>query len=615
MAQKLRKELNTLVTEAQKGDRHAYSRIVKQFQDLAVGYAYSILRNFPLAEEAAQEAFIEAYLNLNLLQKPAAFPGWLKKIVFKQCDRITRKKRPSFVSLTQTGELISSQSSPTNIVEQKELKARIQQAIAQLPEAEREIITLFYLGDRTQKEISAFLEVPISTIKNRLFSARKRLKPELNIMVEDYLYNQRPSQDDAFANKVNKIMEATCNGDDATIKTLLEQDAGLAKAKDNYVHTTALHCAAHRGYLNIVKLLLDVGADVNAPEGNYSQSTPLHWAATGGHLEITKLLVENGAKLNVKDNWNNLTPLGWAILIRYDHGDRPMGNKHQEIKEYLISKGAQLNIFSAIALNDGDRVSSLIKSNPEVLKQRLGFALNELQPLHYAIQEHKTEMAELLIRQGADLQAQTRFGVIPLCMAIQLDNRQIVRLLSDRTLDSGFMSVKPPTALSRNIPQDLATLLVTKQWSEAENMLELQPNLITENLLLHYTIKHGLLEATSWLLEHNADFEIRAKYLLDDYVANLTPLQAAVEANQFNIARLLIERSANVNAKTTGELEITALHDAAADGYLDLIRLLVGYKADLNAKDNVHGGTPLDWAKAFEQSAAVELLEQLSKGN
>ena len=594
MTQKLKQELVTLITEAQKGDRYAYSQIVKQFQDLAVGYAYSILRSFPLAEEAAQEAFIEAYLNLNKLQKPVAFPGWLKKIVFKQCDRITRKQRPSFVSLAQTEELISFQSSPIKIAEQQELQNKIQQAIEQLPKAEREVITLFYLGDRTQKEISAFLEIPISKIKNRLFSARKRLKPQLNLMVEDYLHSRRPSQDDAFADRINQIMEATCNGDGATIKTLLEQDANLAKAKDNYVHTTALHCAAHRGYSDIVKSLLDAGADVNAKEGNYSQSRPLHWAATGGHLKVVKFLVERGAKLDVRDNWNNLTPLGWSIMIYYDHEDCPMGNDRQEIREYLIGKGAQIDIFSAIAVNDRDRVSCLIKSNPEVLKQRLGFALDELQPLHYAIQEGKTEIAQLLIEQGANTQAQTRFGVTPLCMAIRVNNQQLIQLLNG------------------NVPH-LATLLVTEQWSEAENRLRRQPNLIAENLLLlHYTIKQGLLEATSWLLEHDADFEIRAKYLLDDYVANLTPLQAAVEANQFEISRLLIEYGADVNAKTTGELEITALHDAAADGYLDLIRLLVEHGADLNAKDNVHHGTPLDWAKAFEQEAAVELLQQLS---
>lgn len=66
MTQKLKQEtLITLVIKAQEGDRLAYSQIVQQFQDLAVGYAYSILSNFSLAEEAAQEAFIEAYLNLN----------------------------------------------------------------------------------------------------------------------------------------------------------------------------------------------------------------------------------------------------------------------------------------------------------------------------------------------------------------------------------------------------------------------------------------------------------------------------------------------------------------------------------------------------------------------
>lgn len=161
MTQKLKQELVTLITKAQKGDRHAYSQIVKQFQDLAVGYAYSILRNFPLAEEAAQKAFIEAYLNLNRLHKFGAFPGWLKKIVFKQCDRITRKKRPSFVSLAQIEELISFQSSPIEIAEQQELQNEIQQAIEQLPKAEREVITLFYLGDCTQKEMGAFSEVSI----------------------------------------------------------------------------------------------------------------------------------------------------------------------------------------------------------------------------------------------------------------------------------------------------------------------------------------------------------------------------------------------------------------------------------------------------------------------
>ncbi|MEM7590118.1 MAG: sigma-70 family RNA polymerase sigma factor [Cyanobacteria bacterium P01_A01_bin.83] len=613
MPSKLRQEtLTTLVIKAQKGDRYAYSQIVLRFQNLAVGYAYSILRNFPLAEEAAQEALLEAYLNLYRLQKPAAFPGWLKRIVFKQCNRITRKKTYPTVSLTQTEELICDHSSPTRVVERQELRQIVQQTIELLPEDEREVITLFYLGERSQKEISAFLEVPVSTIKNRLFSARKQLKTKFNHMVEDYLYSQRPSQDDTFVNKVAQTVEAVCNGDIETIQTLIQQDTRLVNVQSQEIKSTPLHFAAHRGYLNIVTLLLDAGANVNGKEGNYSQSTALHWAASGGHLEVVKLLVKHEAKLNVTDNWNNLTPIGWTTILRYDHGDCPMGNEHQEIREYLLNRGANLDIFSAIILNDYQRVLTIAANSrserkprllkagycSQVLQQRLGFALGGLQPLHYAIQEGKTEIAKLLIEQGADLLAKSYLGITPLCMAIQQGNQQIIELLSDKS-----------------VPQDLASLLILKQWSQAQSLIETKPDLLIANsLLLHYVIKQGLCEATSWLIDQGIAIEVRAKYLLDDFVADLTPLQTAVETNQFEIVQMLIERGADVNAQTTGELEITALHDAAADGYLDLIRLLVESGADLNARDNI-SRIPLDWAKYFQQSAAVELLEQLSKGN
>ena len=67
--------------------------LVERFQDMAVGYAYSVLGDFHLAEDAAQEAFLEAYPNLHKVYGPEAFPGWLKRIVFKNCDRILRRKK------------------------------------------------------------------------------------------------------------------------------------------------------------------------------------------------------------------------------------------------------------------------------------------------------------------------------------------------------------------------------------------------------------------------------------------------------------------------------------------------------------------------------------------
>src|SRR5918912_2588241 len=82
--------LESLILRAREGDAEAYGAVVWRFQDMAVGYGYALLRDFQLAEDAAQEAFLEAYRSLPALREPAAFPGWFRRIVFKHCDRLTR---------------------------------------------------------------------------------------------------------------------------------------------------------------------------------------------------------------------------------------------------------------------------------------------------------------------------------------------------------------------------------------------------------------------------------------------------------------------------------------------------------------------------------------------
>src|SRR5436190_23886620 len=88
-----RERLAACVRRAQERDPEAFGWIVRRFQDMAVGYAASIVGDFHLAEDAAQEAFLEVWRDLAQLREPAAFAGWLRKIIFKQCDRLTRGKR------------------------------------------------------------------------------------------------------------------------------------------------------------------------------------------------------------------------------------------------------------------------------------------------------------------------------------------------------------------------------------------------------------------------------------------------------------------------------------------------------------------------------------------
>ena len=119
-------ELETLLARAQNDDLEAYGEIVQRFQDMAVGYARSILKDAHLAEDVAQEAFIEAYLNLSKVYGARAFPSWLRKIVLKFCDRLTRKKQLHFVSIDAAQELRSKDKSPAEILDEKDAKDLVQ---------------------------------------------------------------------------------------------------------------------------------------------------------------------------------------------------------------------------------------------------------------------------------------------------------------------------------------------------------------------------------------------------------------------------------------------------------------------------------------------------------
>ncbi len=191
---------SALVRAAREGDLEAYGRVVRRFQDMAYGYAYSTLGDFGLAEDAAQEAFVEAYQCLGNLREPLAFPSWLRKIVFKHCDRIMRRKRVATVPLESAAELASSEPGPADLAEQREMREEVLGAIRALPKAARAVTTLFYIDGYSHEDIAGFLGVPSTTVKSRLHAARIKLKERMVEMVGDSL--REKALPETFASKV-----------------------------------------------------------------------------------------------------------------------------------------------------------------------------------------------------------------------------------------------------------------------------------------------------------------------------------------------------------------------------------------------------------------------------
>jgi RNA polymerase sigma-70 factor (ECF subfamily) len=73
-------ETERLVVAARAGDLSAFGELVRRYQHMAVAYAFSLLRDLDLAQDATQEAFVAAYLALDALHEPLAFPGWLRAV-------------------------------------------------------------------------------------------------------------------------------------------------------------------------------------------------------------------------------------------------------------------------------------------------------------------------------------------------------------------------------------------------------------------------------------------------------------------------------------------------------------------------------------------------------
>lgn len=411
--------LESLIHRVRQGDDDAYEAVVRRFQDMAVGYGYSLVRDFQLAEDAAQEAFFEAYRNLDKLREPAAFPGWFRRIVFKQCDRITRNKSFAMIPLDGLEQRASEEPTQADAVEQSELKDKILTAIDSLPEHERAATMLYYIGGYSQGEVGEFLDVPVTTIKKRLYSARNRLREMLIDLVEDSLRERRPSRDELFATRVIDLLKAARIGDAAKVKQLLQQDSRLIVAKDP-LGNTALIIAVNSGHHEIAELLFAAGVQPNIYEA----------AAIGDTTRVAELLREDPELLE------SFSPEGFAPLALAAHFG------HIETTEFLLNQGANVNAVSRHALRITPLLTALFGQKTEVAKLLIdrgadvnarrggeGWPRAGWTALHYCAGYGFADVVEPLLERGADITALDDEGRTPLRVAEETGHENIAQLL------------------------------------------------------------------------------------------------------------------------------------------------------------------------------------------
>lgn len=191
------KEVSHLVEAAQAGDSEAYAALVQRFQGMAYATAYKHVGDHHLAQDLVQDAIIEAFLHLPQLKEPAAFPGWFRQIVFRQCTRMLREASVQCTSLEAVSEGLLAESNSEELAMRSEVQACVRSAVASLPTHERLVTVLFYGCRYSYNEISAYLKIPLATVKKRLYSARQRLKMQLQAALSDEIENAKREREGA----------------------------------------------------------------------------------------------------------------------------------------------------------------------------------------------------------------------------------------------------------------------------------------------------------------------------------------------------------------------------------------------------------------------------------
>ena len=207
-AQAMRRELSELVEAAQSGDNEAYDALIQRFQQMAYAIANRYLGDHHLAQDVVQEAALEAFVHLRELKEPAAFPGWFRQIVFRQCTRVLRQVTLQYTSLEDVRDGLLAESDPEDTAVRREVQAFVRSALASLPRHEQLVAALFYGRGYSYNEVSTLLKIPITTVKKRLYSARQKLRMQLQATLRDEIEqaNERPASNAEAAEEAGRAI-------------------------------------------------------------------------------------------------------------------------------------------------------------------------------------------------------------------------------------------------------------------------------------------------------------------------------------------------------------------------------------------------------------------------
>jgi RNA polymerase sigma-70 factor, ECF subfamily len=180
-----------LVTRAQSGERNAFSELVRIHAPGVVSVIYRMCGDIQIAEDTAQDTFIQAWLHLLSYRPGTSLRNWLYRIAVNTATDFIRREKHILPTAMEDMYLTDSKPGPETLLSQAEQTVLVQKAILSLPEASRAVLILREYEELSYHEIADTLDIPVGTVMSRLNYARTLLRnrlerqPILQVEVED----------------------------------------------------------------------------------------------------------------------------------------------------------------------------------------------------------------------------------------------------------------------------------------------------------------------------------------------------------------------------------------------------------------------------------------------
>ncbi len=170
------------IRQCLEGNADAFEPLVQRYQNAAFAVALGYLRDRTDAEDVVQDAFVAAFCKLSQLKDPTVFGSWFHRIVVNRCKEWSRRQKVGrLVRNDAHGDGAGDEIALANKAHQNYIESlEIWDEVEKLPEHYRQVVTLYYYTGFSLKEIAAFLDIPESTARGRLYQSRIRLRNALS---------------------------------------------------------------------------------------------------------------------------------------------------------------------------------------------------------------------------------------------------------------------------------------------------------------------------------------------------------------------------------------------------------------------------------------------------